>query len=248
MAVSAAECQMEATAQLVESFDPAFVLALGDLQYEYGELDNFRASYDTTWGRFRSITRPVVGNHEYAGGRAPGYYGYWGEAAAPPNGWYAFDVAEVGWRVVVVNSVCSVVGCDEGSAQLAWLREQLASPPPCTAVAMHHPRYTSGLHGDDGSLDPVWRALLDGGVDIVLAGHDHHYERLVVEPDGPRQFIVGTGGRNLYPVIVRRADSEFVDARHFGILELDLSPTSYAWRFRAIDGGGVLDSGTADCR
>ena len=239
---------MEATAALVEAFDPAVLLPLGDLQYEYGELENFRASYDKTWGRFRSITRPVVGNHEYAGGRAPGYFTYWGDAAAPPNGWYSFDVAEVEWRVIVVNSVCSVVGCDEGSAQLTWLRSQVASSPACTVLAMHHPRYTSGLHGDDASLDAVWRAAADGGVDLVLGGHDHHYERLVVEPGGPRQFVVGTGGRNLYPTFFARDGSEFIDARHFGILELELREGAYDWRFRAIDGAGVLDSGAANCR
>lgn len=240
-------CQMEATARLVEEFDPQVVLPLGDLQYEYGELENFRESYDGTWGRFKDRTRPVVGNHEYAGGRAPGYFAYFGDAAAPPGGWYSFDLSEVGWRVIVLNSVCSVVGCDEGSAQLAWLREQLADAPECTLVAMHHPRYTSGFHGDDRSLEAVWDALAAARADVVLAGHDHHYERLLLDDDGPRQFVVGTGGRNLYPVLLRREGSEFVDARTFGILELELDESGYRWRFRGIGDAGVLDDGRDDC-
>ncbi|HVM09553.1 MAG TPA: metallophosphoesterase [Acidimicrobiales bacterium] len=247
LAVTASQCEMEATARLVEQFDPAFVLPLGDLQYEYGELANFQTSYDKTWGRFRDRTKPVVGNHEYAGGRARGYFAYWGDQVAPPNGWYAFDVAEVGWRVIVLNSVCSVVGCDDDSEQASWLRGQLsASTARCTLAAFHHPRRTSGLHGEYEPMDPLWRQLVDAGADLALSGHDHHYERFA--PEGTlRQFVAGTGGRNLYPVVARSRGSEFVDTRNFGILELDLREGAYGWRFRTIS-GAVLDEGQADCR
>lgn len=87
MAVTPAECQHEATATLVESLDPDVVAPLGDLQYEYGEAANFAASYDPTWGRFKERSRPAVGNHEYAGGRARGYFDYWaGTAGAGVDG------------------------------------------------------------------------------------------------------------------------------------------------------------------
>ena len=247
MASTPSQCQHEATARLVESLDPDVVLPLGDLQYEYGEADNFAASYDPTWGRFKDRTRPVVGNHEYAGGRARGYFGYWGDAAHGPGGWYSFDVGA--WHVVVLNSVCSVVGCDERSEQLQWLRADLAAAAkPCTLAAFHPPRFTSGLHGPDASIQPLWAELASAGTDVALAGHDHHYERLAT-PDGIRQFVVGTGGRNTYPVLGRAEGSEVVNTTTFGVLALTLRPDGYDWRFAAIpgSGSGFTDEGSAGC-
>ena len=241
------ECRHDETAALVETLSPAHVIPLGDLQYEYGEAANFAAAYAPTWGRFKDKTRPAVGNHEYVGGRADGYYGYFGAGVNPDRGWYSFDVPDVGWHVVILNSVCSVVGCAEGSEQLAWLRADLAEhgDARCVLAAWHHPRFSSGWHGPDESMQPLWQALVDARADVVLSGHDHHYERLAPR-DGLRQFIAGTGGRNLYPVIGRAEGSEFVDTSHFGVLEIELREASYTWRFHALD-AGVVDEGTTTC-
>lgn len=251
--VTPEQCQHEATAALAESLRPDVVLALGDLQYDRGEAANFAASYDRSWGRLKAVTRPAPGNHEYAGGRASGYYAYWGDAAHGPDGWYSFDVPG-GWHVVVVNSVCAAVGgCGEGSRQLEWLRADLAAANAagtvCMLAAWHHPRLSSGLHGDTPAMQAVWQAFADAGGDVVLSGHDHHYERFR-RVDGVRQFVAGTGGRNLYPVINRRRGSEFVDTDHFGVLRLTLRADGYAWRFLAIGppGGGELDAGQESCR
>ena len=250
--VTPAQCQQEATAQLVESLDPDVVAPLGDLQYEYGEAANFAAVYDRSWGRFKDRTRPAVGNHEYAGGRAAGYYGYFGDAAGGVDGrgWYSYDLGE--WHVVVLNSVCSVPsvgGCGEGSDQLTWLRADLAAAARrCTLAYFHHPRHTSGLHGEDTSVQPLWDVLAAGGADVVLGGHDHHYERFA-PIGGIRQFVVGTGGRNLYPVLGRADGSEEVDTRTFGVLALTLRPDGYDWRFVPIPGSrsGFTDEGSAGC-
>lgn len=248
-AVTPAECQHEATARLVESLAPDVVAPLGDLQYEFGEAKNFAASYEPTWGRFKERTRPAVGNHEYAGGRAPGYYGYFGDAAGGVDGrgWYSYDVGT--WHVVVLNSVCAVVGCGEGSDQLAWLRADLgANPRRCILAYWHHPRWTSGLHGVDESVQPFWDALSAAGADVVLGGHDHHYERFA-PIQGIRQFVAGTGGRNLYPVLSQIEGSEAVDTRTFGVLALTLRDDGYDWRFVAIPGSasGFTDEGSAPC-
>ncbi|HEX7166182.1 MAG TPA: metallophosphoesterase [Acidimicrobiales bacterium] len=244
---SASQCRHGETAELAASLDPDVVLVLGDLQYERGEAEGFAASYDPTWGRLRDRTRPAPGNHEYAGGRARGYFGYWGEAAHPPNGWYSFDAGR--WHVVVLNSVCSVVGCGAGSEQARWLAQDLAAASAagarCTLAAFHHPRWSSGLHGSEDAMAELWRVFVAGGGDVALAGHDHHYERLAA-PGGGTQFVVGTGGRNLYPVVRRIDGSEFVDTRHFGVLELELLDGKYRYRFHAV-GAGVLDGGEADC-
>lgn len=248
--VTPSQCQHEATAALVESLDPDVVAPLGDLQYERGEAANFERSYLPTWGRFLDRTRPAPGNHEYAGGRAPGYYGTFGDRAAGVDGrgWYAYGLGT--WRVIVLNSVCTTVGgCGEGSDQLLWLRSELAANPGrCTLAYWHHPRYSSGLHGGDDGYQPFWDALTAAGADVVLGGHDHHYERFAPK-EGVRQFVVGTGGRNLYPVLAREPGSERVDARTFGVLGLTLREGGYDWRFHAIPGSssGFSDAGSATC-
>jgi hypothetical protein len=246
--VNIAECQMDATAQLVESLDPDVVMPLGDLQYELGKRADFDAGYATNWGRFKDRTRPVVGNHEYTGGKANGYFGYFGEAAHGPDGWYSFDAAATGWHVVVLNSVCGTVGgCGEGSRQLAWLRDDLAKTTSgCIVAAWHHPRWTSGLHGNDASMDAIWQALAARGADLVLSGHDHHYERF--EPKGGVvQLIVGTGGRSLYPVLARQAGSVAVQTSGFGVLDLELRPGEYTATFRPVPGFDFSDASTRAC-
>ena len=247
---TAGECQMEATASLIESLDPEVVAPLGDLQYERGEAPNFAASYAKTWGRFGDRTRPAPGNHEYAGGKAPGYFAAFDGRAdgVDGRGWYSYDLG--GWHVVVLNSVCSAVGgCGEGSAQLTWLRADLAADKSrCTLAYWHHPRWSSGLHGSDDGYEPFWQALTDDGADIVLGGHDHHYERFAPR-DGLRQFVVGTGGRSLYPVIAQEANSEVVDTQTFGVLALTLRPDGYDWRFVPVPDGdsNFTDVGSAGC-
>jgi hypothetical protein len=81
----------------------------------------------------------------------------------------------------------------------------------------------------------------------VLAGHDHHYERFA-PIDGIRSFVVGTGGRSLYPVLLRKRGSQAVNVREFGVLRLTLRATSYSWRFVPVAGGTYADAGTGRCR
>jgi hypothetical protein len=247
--IRADECQMGATADLVASLDPDVVMPLGDLQYEFGRAADFAASYERNWGRFKDRTRPVVGNHEYTGGRADGYFGYFGAAAHGPDGWYSFDAGDSGWHVIVLNSVCGPIGgCGEGSRQLQWLRDDLAATTAaCIVAAWHHPRWTSGLHGNDQSMDPIWRALAERGADLVLSGHDHHYERFDPKDGGLVQLVVGTGGRSLYPVLFRQEGSVAVQTNGYGVLDLELRPGTYTATFRPIPGFDFTDSSTRSC-
>jgi 3',5'-cyclic AMP phosphodiesterase CpdA len=245
-ATSNVECQMAATASLVESLRPDVVLPLGDLQYELGKADDFSQSYDASWGRLKPITRPVPGNHEYAGGKASGYFGYFGESAHAPGGWYSFTLGA--WHIIVLNSVCSAVGgCDEASPQYQWLKHDLEqSNASCTLAAWHHPRWSSGLHGSDATFEPFWKLLADHKADVVLSGHDHHYERFAPKA-GIVEFVVGTGGRSLYPVVRRLPGSEAMQTNGFGVLELELHDTSYDFAYRPISGFDFTDSGTGTC-
>jgi hypothetical protein len=149
----------------------------------------------------------------------------------------------------VLNSNCSRIGgCGVGSPQERWLRRDLAAHPArCTVAYWHHPRWSSGLHGSDRTMAVLWRTLARGGVDVVLSGHDHHYERFA-PIDGIRSFVVGTGGRSLYPVLWRLPASRALNVTTFGVLRLTLRPTSYDWRFVPVAGSTYTDAGRAACR
>ena len=137
-------------------------LALGDLQYENGELASFQSAYEASYGRFKAKTKPAPGNHEYNTASASGYYTYFGAPAGDPTkGYYSFDVGTT-WHIVALNSNCSVVSCAAGSAQEQWLRADLAaSTRPCTIAYWHHPRFSSSSRGNDTSVDPLWHALAE---------------------------------------------------------------------------------------
>lgn len=250
------ECRQRATAELVAELGPQAVLLPGDLQYERGRLADFRRSWAKTWGRFDAISYPAPGNHEYGTGVAPGYFDYFGARAGPRDkGYYSAQIGS--WRVFALNSNCERVGgCGANDPQARWLRAELKRHDARCAIALwHHPRWSSGLHGSALKVDPLWRAIVAGGVDVLLTGHDHHYERFApLSADGRtdvragvRQFVVGTGGRSLYPIGFPNRGSEARNASTFGVLELTLYADSYSWRFVPVDDGGFTDAGTGRC-
>ena len=242
-------CDSDITANLIAELTPDGVLALGDIQYEHAELEHFAQVYDTTWGRFKAITHPTPGNHEYYLD-ASGYFRYFGAAAGEGQlGYYSRALGE--WQLISLNSNCAFVACGADSAQAQWLRETLTSQT-CTLVIWHHPRYSSGKHGDTPELADLWSILDEYGAELVLSGHDHHYERFTpqdavsqAKSEGVRQFVVGTGGRSFYPLEQVKAHSEVQVEGEFGVLELTLNPSAYSWRF--VTPGGAYDEGSANC-
>ena len=246
-------CRQRATSDLLVGRGLAAVLALGDLQYENGSAGSFGEVYHPTWGRLRPITRPAIGNHEYNSGGG-GYFDYFGAAAGPRDqGWYSFDLGA--WHLVALNSNCDRVGCGPGSAQQQWLAADLAAHPSrCTLAFWHHPRWSGGEHGDNQAVGPLVTTLHDAGADLVLAGHDHDYERFApLDPSGAadptrglRQFVVGSGGKSHYRVTPTRHTEAFTDDT-FGVLELTLRPTGYDWSFRPEAGRTWTDHGSTPC-
>jgi hypothetical protein len=258
---AANNCAQQRTSDLVLAGGPAAVLPLGDVQYEQGTLAQFMASYEPSWGRLKDVTRPAVGNHEYLTAGAAGYFDYFngvGSATGPAGdrskGYYAFDVGS--WRLYAVNSNCSKVACGAGSAQEQWLRADLAANPrSCVLAYWHHPRWSSGQHGSFASMGPIYQALHEAGAELVLAGHDHNYERFepltpagVVDPDGLRSFVVGGGGRNHYAVGAPVTGSLVRNADTYGVLFLTLRPDGYDWEYVPEPGKTFRDSGSGTCR
>jgi len=238
-------------------------LALGDTQYEQGEYPNFSTYYDPSWGRLRERTRPAVGNHEYLTPGASGYFDYFngpgafsGPAGDRDKGYYSFNAGA--WHLIAINSNCSRVGgCGVGSPQERWLRADLAAnPTTCSLMYMHHPLWSSDRRNfDTVALRPLFQAFYEHGGELALVGHSHFYERYAPQtPEGQfdplggiRQFIVGTGGRNVYGFGEIRPNSEVRDGSTFGVLKLTLHPTSYEWQFVPAAGQTFTDSGSEAC-
>lgn len=245
-----------ATANLLDGI-AGTIFTVGDNVYEDGAPGRFENCYGPTWGRHKERTKPAVGNHEYDFAGAADYYAYFGAAAGDPSqGYYSYDLAA--WHIVVLNSNCTEVGgCQAGSPQEQWLRADLAThSTACTLAYFHHPRFSSGAtHGSTKQMQPFWQALYDYGADVVLVGHDHHYERFarqdptgVAAPTrGLRQFVVGMGGFTLYPLGTPLPNSEVRNNDTWGVLKLALHPTSYDWQFIPVAGKTFTDSGNESC-
>ena len=242
-----------ATGRLLDNL-PGIIVVPGDIAYPDGTAEQFQQCYEPAWGRHKNRTRPVPGNHEYGSPGAAPFFAYFGDNAGPPGlGYYRFRSG--GWQVFALNS-----NADLGmrNMQAVWLRnEMVAQPSQCALAYFHHPRFSSGSHGTvppPPVVPELWRDLHAAGVDVIIAAHEHFYERFAPQtPDGSpdeqfgiRQFIVGTGGAPLTQSVRRVANSEIVISA-FGILRLTLEAQSYRWEFIAADAGAVLDSGSGRC-
>jgi hypothetical protein len=246
----------EATASLLDRI-PGTVFTAGDNAYSDGSPSDFDDCYQSSWGRHRSRTRPAPGNHDYHTSGAKGYFDYFGPRAGDPGkGYYSYDLG--GWHVVVINSNCAEIGgCHTGSAQERWLRADLAaSAKPCTVAYWHHPLFTSGRrHGPSIEMRPITQALYDHGAEIVVAGHNHNYERFAPqdpsgrldEARGIRAFVAGTGGRSHYSFGDIQPNSEVRNGDTYGVLKLTLKPDGYEWEFVPEAGKRFTDSGSGSC-
>ncbi len=239
---------------------PGTVFTLGDNVDPRGTAQNYRDCYAPTWGRYKSRTRPAIGNHDYDGTvRAEPYFDYFGTARAGTvrRGFYSYDRGA--WHIVVLNSNCDRIdGCGKTSVQGRWLRKDLArNANRCTMAYFHHPLYATGNGTATAQVKPFWTMLQKRGADLILSGHAHRYERYApMTPNGRRsangirQFVVGTGGEPGGTEIHREDAPNLQVVKHSvsGVLRLSLKPGSYSWRFVPVAGQRFTDSGTSRCR
>jgi hypothetical protein len=274
---STGSCSQNSTESAIATVNPDAVLTLGDEQYECGDLSDwsFSKGYGPSWGTQKAITHPATGNHEYktstdssspcfnrpAG--APGYYSYFGSAASPLDsnctsnckGYYSFDLGA--WHLIALNAQCAYVSCAAGSDQEQWLKADLAAHPnTCVLAYWHQSRWSSG-DGNLATYSAFWQDLYAAGADVVLSAHDHDYERFAPQDPsenldlahGIREFVVGTGGRELSSFQHLQPNSELRQSGTFGVLKLTLHASSYDWQFIRTAGQPMPngDSGTASC-
>ena len=248
-------CRHKYVADLLAGKDLAAFLALGDLQYEVGDLAAFNTSYDRWFAPYYDITRPTPGNHEYKTPGASGYYSYFSskDYAASP-GYYSYDVGD--WHLVPLNSNCAAVGgCGSTQPQFNWLKADLAAnTDQCTLAYWHHPKFNDGEHAGVTNMNWAWNLLYQDDAEIILNGHEHSYQRFVPlsdagatgDPRGIVEFTSGAGGKSHYNVGTTSSLSAFRNTTDYGVLFLTLHPASadYQW---VTEAGAVLDSGTIKC-
>jgi acid phosphatase type 7 len=250
----------QATAKLIEKI-PGTVFAAGDLAYEGGTPAEFQNCYGTTWGRFKDRTKPALGNHEYREANASGYFQYWGSQAGPiGKGYYSYDLGV--WHIVVLNTNCDAKGlggCAAGSPEELWLRKDLSEHPnACILAYGHHALFSSGVfkrHAVHPELKPLWQDLYAAHADLVIAGHEHSYERFAPQdPEGRadpvhgiREIVVGTGGRSHDLLGFAMPNSEVQNIYTYGVLKLTLSPRIYTWEFIPEEGRTFRDAGAGVC-
>ena len=240
-------------ANLVAALNPNMFVYLGDV-YEKGspaEFFNWYGTPSTNFGRFRAITNPTVGNHEYQGGVARGYFDYWDNI---PN-YYSYNAG--GWHFISLNSNSAFVPGTPTSNQYKWLQADLAANAgKCTIAYYHHPLFNIGQEAPKVAMMDMWKLLADYGVDIVLNGHDHDYQRWVPldgagvpNPNGMTEFVVGAGGHGMQTFTKtdpRVAFSVDTNPAGFGALLLLLNSDGAHYSYRGTT-GAVLDEGVIPC-
>jgi hypothetical protein len=160
------------------------------------------------------------------------------------------------WHLIALNSNCSDAGgCSSSSPQGQWLAADLAAHPNfCTLAYWHIPVFSSGGRASS-NMRSIWQTLYNNNVDVVLAGHDHIYERFAPQTAdgildsarGIREFIVGSGGANHTSLAAIFPNSEVRDTSTYGVLKLTLHPTGYDWQFVPEAGKTFTDAGTGNC-
>jgi hypothetical protein len=232
---------------------PGTVFTMGDNAYSDGSAAEFQSCYSPSWGRHEARTRPTLGNHDYRSSKGAPYFAYYGaEAGVAGRGYYSYNLGA--WHIIALNSNVSM---KPGSPQERWLRDDLAATrAQCVLAYWHHPRFSSGTeHGNSPKTAPLWEALYDAGADVVVAGHEHNYERFAPQTPagaadsvrGIREFVVGTGGADHYPFGPPIANSEVRNGDTWGVLKLVLEPGAYRWQFIPVAGKTFSDSGSARC-
>jgi len=254
MAGDVAQCDVPgaaATAQLLQD-NKHSILALGDLAYPNGSVEDYARCYAPHWGPFKPRTYPAPGNHEYGTPGASGYFQYFGARAGEPGkGYYSFNLGT--WHIISLNSNREL---ELGTPQLEWLEADLRQHRQrCVLAYWHHPRFSSGPHGPNAKLQAIWSVLAKHGVSVVVTGHDHLYERFaplnaegrVDAQQGIRSFVAGTGGAKLYEMKQRHPASEIVETKSWGVLKMTLRDTHYEWEFLPVAGATFRDAGSGQC-
>lgn len=176
-------------ARAIEQESVHVVINTGDLVASGGEEEQWIRFFQVASFTHNATLYPAVGNHDLPVSNLRRFF------SLPHNErWYVVD-----------HGLCHLVVLDStlphglSLSQYLWLLSAARTEKPWTVVAFHHPPYSSGAHGDTLHTRLLWAPLFRmQGVDLVLNGHDHDYEHLIVQ--GLHYVVTGGGGAPLRPV------------------------------------------------
>jgi hypothetical protein len=231
-----------AVARMVKSWRPEFLLTTGDNNYPEGAAETidanigqyfheFIAPYKGAYGPGASENRffPSLGNHDWMTPGAQPYFDYF---TLPGNERY-YDFVRGAVHFFAIDSDFNEPdGITAGSKQARWLKQRLSeSTTRWQVVYMHHPPYSSGRHGSTPAAQWPYK---EWGADLVLAGHDHTYERLLVE--GLPYVVIGLGGRSIYPFLHNAIGSQVRYNQTLGALRFAANDQGLVYYFINVEG------------
>jgi len=244
----------EQTAALLDNISGT-VFTLGDNAFEFGSDSEYVNCYGPSWGRFLSRTYPTLGNHDYLDPDAKGSFDYFGDRLGPTRGlgYYSYDLGS--WHIIVLNDKG---GSTIDATQMQWLVADLDSHKNLCTIAMWHVPLFLSSNTPNWTVNPehkpIWDALYGAGVDVVLNGQQHNYERFAamnpsgdLDANGIRQFDVGTGGSALDNFTVAIHPHSEIRSATYGVLKLTLKSGRYDWQFIPVAGSSFTDSGSGTC-
>jgi tartrate-resistant acid phosphatase type 5 len=234
-------------ASLVKSWNPDIIITVGDNNYPWGEAasidqnvgqyyQEFIGSYKGQYGPGSAQNRffPTLGNHDWVTDNASAYFDYF---TLPGNERY-YDFT---WGPVHFFAVDSDSNEPDGfradSVQAAWLQAALAAATePWKVVFFHHAPYSSGMHQSTVWMRWPFQAW---GASVVLSGHDHTYERVLVN-DFP-YFVNGLGGGAVYNFeeIIEGSQARYNNG--YGAMRVEADPSSMKFEFFTAT-GELVDS------
>jgi 3',5'-cyclic AMP phosphodiesterase CpdA len=222
-----------------------WLVEVGDLAYPTATRERLLECHEPHFGPAHFPQRLAVpGNHDARDDDLAGFRSLFPEAL--PR---RVDFGR--WRALLLDSNQRGEAWDR---QLVWVAQNLKeSVGRCVLAAWHHPARSSGKHGDDAAMQPLW-ASLAGAASFTLHGHDHHYERLAarnangrLSAEGTLSFVSGNGGAGLYPIDATPHEGSVAVAGEWGYLKITLDDADYRWQAVAVS-GRLLDAGQARCR
>ncbi|UCV11906.1 metallophosphoesterase [Dechloromonas denitrificans] len=244
------DCELEGTAQVARALQQqadwtkASLIEVGDLGYPVATHEQLQACHEKHYAPFKTRFA-VPGNHDWHAGEQSGFFSVF------PGPVPRIESLGGPWRLLMLNSN---LRDDAWEKQLGWLDKQLpAQAGLCLIAAWHHPRWSSGKHGDNRFTQPLWERL-QGQASFTLHGHDHHFEALPAvdrdgkpSPFGVASFISGNAGAVLYGAGWSNARSNRAHYGNWGFMRLELDEQRYRWQAISVD-GQIIDRGEGQCQ